>query len=528
MLRSLCKAALECGIIMSILLCAIAVHAGADSDKTLRFTMYESALGSVDNGTLNPLRTYNFLYFTLQHQIFETLVSVDYNTQQIRPVLAEKWEITKQKNIRFFLRPGVHFHNREDFTAASVKFSIDLMKDPRNKFAWRFLLDTIAAVQVIDDYTVEIVLHGPDSLLLRKLAAIGFIFPQKYCEQVGDEYFSRYPVGTGPFRFFYFTSPAGGDKEIHFVANEDYWGGAVELQELVYRFVPKERQWQALDSGAIDLLITQIPRPAALPGNAALSIFTERPLRNSVCVLNIDKPGPLQDIRVRKALEHAVNRSDIIAKALPGYAKPLYTVAPEGSLAYSPGQPLYHEDKSKALNLLKQAGFSTGCTLTVMASNFEPAVSVINVLKQQLAGIGIKLEPHFLSRNEIIKEIVSPKLMGQIQPSFYDMWVINSWPDIFGSSAHFYFLFLHSRGLFNIGTHINTVSPVDTLYAKALEARDDKDLAVRLQQLDRAILEEALVVPLYQPELIYGMKKNVHFKPGLNDLPLNFKNCGMQ
>ena len=528
MFRSRCILGTACGIAVSIVLWALAAHAWAAAEKTLRFTMYETALGSVDNGTLNPLRTYNFLYFTLQHQIFETLVSVDFNTQQIRPVLAEKWEITKQKTIRFYLRRGVHFHNGEDFTAASVKFSIDLMKDPRNKFAGRFFLDTVAAVQVIDDYTVEFVLHGPDALLLRKLAAIGFIFPRKYCERVGDEYFSRYPVGTGPFRFFYFTSPAGGGREIHFVANEDYWGGAAALQELVYCFVPKERQWQALESGTIDMLITQIPRPAALPENAALSIFTERPLRNSVCLLNIDKPGPLQDIRVRKAIEHAVSRGDIIARALHGYAKPLYTIAPKGSLAYSPGKPLYIEDTSTALSLLKQAGFTAGCTLSVMASNVEPAVSVVNVLKAQLAGCGIKLEPHFLSRDDIIKEIVTPKLMGQTQPASYDMWVINGWPDIFGATAHFYFLFLHSGGMFNIGVHMNTDSPIDVLYAKALEARDDKELADRLQQLDRAILQDALAIPLYQAELMYGMKKNVHFKPGLNDLPLSFKQCIVQ
>ena len=528
MLRQRCMAAKQCAVITGILLCALAAQAGAAADKTLRFTMYESALGSTDNGTLDPIRTFNFLFFTLQHQIFETLVTVDFNEQKVKPALAEKWKITKQKNIRFFLRRGVHFHNGEEFTASCVKFSIDLMKDPRNKFSGRFLLDTIAAVQVIDDYTVELVLSGPDALLLHKLAAIGFMFPQKYCERVGAESFARYPLGTGPFRFFYVASQAGGGKEIHMVGNEDYWGGPVGLQELVYSFVPKERQWEALDTGAIDLLITQIPPPPAVLKNPGLNIFTERPLRNSLCLLNIDKPGPLQDIRVRKALEHAVNRSDIIANALHGYAKPLYTIAPEGSLAYKATTPLYPENKDAALSLLKQAGISEGCTLTVMASNIEPSLSVVNVLKAQLAGCGIKLEPHFLSRDEIIKEIVSPKLMGQTKPASYDMWVINGWPDIFGATAHFYFLFLHSRGLFNIGTHMNADSPVDALYAKAIEARDDKDLAARLQQLDRAILQDALAIPLYQAEIMYGMKKNVHFKPGLNDLPLNFKQCGMQ
>jgi peptide/nickel transport system substrate-binding protein len=513
---------------MSFLLCALAPQEGAAANKTLRFAMYDAALGAADNGTLDPVRTYTFRYFTLQHQLFETLVDVDFNEQQIRPALAERWEKVQEKNIRFFLRRGAHFHNGENFDAACVKFSIDLMKDPRNKFGWRFLLDTIDSVKIVDDYTVEFILKEPDSLLLRKLASFGVMFPKKYYERVGADYFSRYPMGTGPFRFFYFATQPGGGKEIHLVGNEDYWGGKVELQELIYLFMPKERQWQALAAGEIDMLITQIPPPAAILENTGLTIITERPLRNSACVLNIDKPGPLQDIRVRRALEHAVNRSDIIAQALAGQATPLYTAAPEGSLAYSPGPPRYPESKEAARSLLKEAGLPGGCTLSVMASTIEPAASVVKVLKAQLAEVGITLEPHFLTREKIIKEIVEPKLMGQSSPAPYDIWVINAWPDLFGATAHFYFMFLHSRGLFNIGTRMQATSPVDALYAESLKARDDRELAALLRKIDRAILEEALLIPLYQPRLVYGMKKNVHFKPGLNDLPLRFKQCTIQ
>lgn len=528
MLRPRCRAAKKYASIACLLLCVLAAQEGAAAEKTVRFAMYDAALGSADNGTLDPLKTYTFRYFTLQHQIFETLVDVDFNEQQVRPALAERWEIVRQKNIRFFLRRGVHFHNGEAFTAASVKFSIDLMKDPRNKFGWRFLLDTIASVQIIDDSTVEFILKEPDALLLRKLASIGFMFPWKYYERVGPDYFSRYPMGTGPFRFFYFASQPGGGREVHLVANEDYWDGKVKLKELIYFFMPKERQWQALAAGEIDMLITQIPPPVSILENNELSIITERPLRNSACVLNIDKPGPLQDIRVRQALEHAVNRSDIIVQALDGQGAPLYTAAPEGSLAYSPGPPRYPESKEAARRLLKEAGLEKGCTLTVMASTIEPVVSVVNILKAQLAEVGITLEPHFLTRERIIKEIVEPKLMGRANPAPYDMWVINAWPDLFGATAHFYFMFLHTRGLFNIGMHMQAASTVDTLYAEALKACDDKDLAVLLRKIDRAILDEALIIPLYQPRLVYGMKKNVHFRPGLNDLPLRFKQCTIE
>ncbi len=98
-------AAKKYAIITCLLLCALAAQAGAAADKTLRFAMYDAALGSADNGTLDPVRTYTFRYFTLQHQIFETLVEVDLNEQQVRPALAERWEISQAEKHQVFSPP---------------------------------------------------------------------------------------------------------------------------------------------------------------------------------------------------------------------------------------------------------------------------------------------------------------------------------------------------------------------------------------------------------------------------------------
>jgi len=491
--------------------------------------MYEAAIGTTEDGTLDPLRTFQMLYFTLQHQIFETLVSVDFNTQRIIPVLAEHWEQRDNLTTRFYLRRGVRFHNTEPFTAEAVRFTLDLMRDPRNKFGGRFLFDSIAAVQVVDDYTVDIILRSPDALLLRKLAAVGFMFPPHYYNKVGDTYFTRYPVGTGPFRFFYNTKNKKGGKEIHLVANEDYWGQRPACRELVCDFIPPDAQAQALRDGYVDMVISQdTSLKNEVQTRDDLTVFAQPSLRSTVCLFNIDKPGPLQDIRVRRAIEHCINRDEIIAKPLHGRGRPLYSIAPAGSIAYRQGKPYYEENLERAHTLLAEAGFSRGLSLKAMVSDNVPSAAVAQTLREQLSRAGITLNIDFLTRDRIKKEVVEPKLMGSTQPSRYDIWIVNGWPDIFGATAHFYFLFLHSHGIFNFGIYLNKTSPFDRYYAKVLAAPDEKVLAERLYLFDRFVMEKAIALPLYQVELVYGMNKHIRFQPGLNDLPLRFKDCAFE
>ena len=516
-------------LFIPIAICLLSVaHAAAheDSDKTtVRFTGYGDPFGTTEDGTLDPMRSYQLLFFNLQHQIFETLVGIDHNTQQVIPLLAETWKKIDSKTIRFYLQHGVRFHNGEQFTAEAVRFSFELMTDPRNKYAGRYLLDSVARVDVIDRYTLDVVLHFPDALILRKLASIGYMFPPQYYKKVGNDYFTRHPMGTGPFRYLYSDTNMDGVKEIHFYANEDYWEpGLPAFSELVYCFYPGERQWEALKNGRVDMVITQYIDDDAAQ-SPSVKLFTQQTLRNSACILNIDKPGPLADLRVRQALQYCINRRAIIDRALKGYGKALHTIVPEGAFGYASSIPLYSENIVRARELLARAGYPGGFTLNLMASSTRHTIDVISVLQEQLSQVGITLVPHLLNRKEILDEIITPKLMGTSQPGRHDIWVVTGWPSMFGTGTTFYFMFLHSRGMYNFGTYLNRESPVDELYTRAIQSTDRESFRAGLQKLDRYLLEQSLVIPLYQVELIYGMRPDIIYSPGLNDLPHQFKNC---
>jgi len=528
-MKKACRSLLAQGsaALCCVLLLSAGFSAAAGPRQVLRITGCGAPLGTTPPGTLDPLKTYELLYFNLQHQIFETLVAIDFNTQTIVPVLATSWQQTNATTIRFHLRHGVRFHNGEPFTAAAVKFSLELMQDPRNNFAGRFLLDSVANAVIIDDYTVDIVLRSADALIMRKLAAMGFVLPPAYYNRAGDAYFTRYPMGTGPLRFFYNEMGPQGLAAIHLVANEDYWQpGQPALKELVYLFVPPEKQWAALQSGDLDMVITQhVADEERLRSTPSLSMFSRKTLRHSVCILNIDKQGPLADLQVRQALQYGVDRSAIIKKALRGHGTPLFVSVPEGTMTAIPNRPVYDLDRAKARDLLAKAGYADGLTLRVLAADFEPAREVARVLQEQYRLIGVGLEVDFLSREQIAAAIMAPKLQGSSAPSDYDMWMITGWPDIFGTGTYFYAMCLQSQGMLNFGTHLHQPSPVDTLYAQTISAQDKDALQARLLDLDHHVMEQALIIPLYQVNIIYGMRHSITYDPGLNDLPHRFWKC---
>jgi len=491
--------------------------------RQLNVSIFDQAFGTSPEGAPDPLRSRQMQYFNLQHQVFETLVTIDFTTNTVLPMLAEKWERLDERTVRFFLRHGVRFHNGEIFNAAAVTFTLELMKNPRSRFAGRFLLDTIESVVAVDDYTVDIKTRVPDGMLLRKLAAIGFIIPPGYYTRAGESYFSRYPMGTGPFRFFY-VDDACEYLKIHFVKNEQYWRSLdCNFDELVFHGIEPGKQWEALRNGTLDMVIS-LPQgdDPGKPRSKDIRVSSELSLRSAALLFNVDKGGPLAKIEVRQAFQHAVDRTEMINRALAGYGMPLYSVAPRGTLGHCPGPQQYREDIKKARNLMEQAGYGGGIVLRMLVSAYEPSVSVAAVLKEQLERAGITLEVTALSREEIFKQIIEPKLRGEPAADSYDVWLVSGWPNLFGSGTHFYFAFLHSGGIFNFGTFRQQASPIDALYTAAVAAGETEQVCTELQKLDRYLMDQSLVVPLYQMNMIYGMRSNIQFTPGMNDMPLRF------
>jgi ABC-type transport system substrate-binding protein len=290
--------------------------------------------------------------------IIEPLITLN-SDMEIEPRLATSWEFVEPNRLRFELREGVTFHDGTPFNAEAVKFTWDraLFADPPGR--WASLAGPIAAVEVVDEYTVDIVAEQPYGplLLTTTMVYTGVVSPAAV-EKFGEEY-GRNPVGTGPFKFVEWRT----NERIVLEANEDYWRGRPELDRVVFRTVPEEgARMLALRSGEAHMVLN--PSPADLPALEAdpqFEVNAATGLRVFYLGFNLEQP-PIDDPLVRQAIAHAIDVPLIVESVLEGAATLPSSVIAPGVLGYSDMELLekYPYDPERARELLEQAGYSRG------------------------------------------------------------------------------------------------------------------------------------------------------------------------
>ena len=287
--------------------------------------------------------------------IIEPLIALNADGS-IEPRLATDWEYIDETRLRFTLREGVTFHDGTPFNAEAVKFTWDraLFSDPPGR--WSGLAGPIAAVEVVDDYTVDIVSSVPYGplLLTATMVYTGVVSPTAV-EQYGEDY-GRNPVGTGPFKFVEWVT----NDHITLEANEDYWRGAPELDRVVFRVIPEDgARMLALRAGEVDMVLN--PPPSDLPSFENDPNFTVA-AADSVQVFylgfNLERE-PTDDVRVRQAVHHALDIPLIVESILEGGATVATSVISPGVFGYIDMglTERYPYDPERAGELLEEAGW---------------------------------------------------------------------------------------------------------------------------------------------------------------------------
>jgi peptide/nickel transport system substrate-binding protein len=292
------------------------------------------------------------------YNLLEGLVTFD-EKMQIQLKLATSYEILSPTRVRFKLRPNVKFHDGTPLNAAAVKFTFDRAFKGTPPGRWASLAGPIAGAEVVDDLTVDIVTREPYGPILRSLAMVyGSIVSPTAVQKMGTD-FSRAPVGTGPFRFVEWKT----NTHVIIERNPDYWGEKTPLDRVVFKVVPEEgARMIALQTGDADMVL--LPAPATLAQFRRDSRYAVHEV-TGLRVVGIDMHAglpPLDDVRVRLALLHAVDRKALLDNVLEGAA-----VSPRGIV--SPGvfgfkdlqlDRLFPFDQARAKGLLAQAGWTPG------------------------------------------------------------------------------------------------------------------------------------------------------------------------
>lgn len=416
------------------------------------------------------------------------------------PRLAEKWERPNDTTVRFYLRKGVKFTNGEDFNADSVKFTMDRYADPKSQAANS--VATIREVKVIDAYTVDFITKVPDPLLLPVSADQWFMVPPKYYQEKGAAYVAANPVGTGPFILKEWVKA----DHITVTANKDYWGGPPKVQTVVWRFIPEDAtRVAAVERGEVDLAIDLPPAMAGqLKKNQQINITTAPDPAIVHVGFNMTRPI-FKDMRVRQAMNYAVNKQLLIERVLFGYGTAAGQVAAPGTFGHNPDVKPYSYDPDKAKKLLADAGQSNGFTITmrVPTSYVNQSREVSQVVVGDLEKVGIKVNiqmTEFATLNQ--------QLLSKDKDSLSDTYLwLKRYPSLdAGQTLNTGFL---GGEAWNYGAYVNP--KVDEQIKKQASSLDERVRQAAIFEAAKIMNEDDPVLWLYWAGWVHAARKGVDY-----------------
>ena len=447
-----------------------------------------------DPGGLDPFFELSEKKHTLIQQIFEGLVRYDADGEVV-PALATSWEQTDPLHLRFHLREGVEFQNGEPFDAASVKYTLDRFIDPSVGSPTGGLLSSIEKVVIVSSSVVDVVTRFPDAVLLRRLAGLVTFVPPAYYQQAGSEAFGKKPVGTGAFEL---ESWEPGRRMV-LRANKRYWArGLPRIDQLVFRFITSpEEQVSELLKGKVDI-VTELPGTATLKvkGNPSTTVIKKESLYTVGGHFNTQKP-PFSDLRVRQAVNYAINKPELIRYDLLGNGEPAATMSAPGEVGYNTELQPYPYDPAKARALLKAAGVKLPLTVKTFIVPFVERAA--KIVKKQLAEVGIVLDLHVRPEAEAVQALKNEE------------WGL-SFTTLPCPLVHVAFaqaLLFYSRSPYSL----NKDPLFDKQFEEASGATDPADSVKKFQALDKFVHDEALGLFLYRRTKTYGVSRKVKFTP---------------
>jgi len=322
----------------------------------------------------------------LQHNLYENLVQADENGN-LYGQLAVSWEVSPDALVyTFHLRSGVRFHDGTPCDADAVRRSFLRAMDPQTRHPRREFFAGIEAIETPDPQTVRFLLRAPDASFLAVLAlGDSVIVP------AGAADMARSPVGTGPFRFAEWR-PGYSLRLVRF--DGYYLPGFPELDALTFRFIPDPAaQLAALRAGDVDVVAEVVPEIAAtLTGDPELRVLSRPQDLVQILATNTAR-APFNDLRVRQALAHAVDRDQLIALVSHGFASPIGSHLAPSALYYADMTWVHPHDPARARELLAAAGFPDGFATTLtLPANYPIHVRTGELLAAQLQQVGIRAE----------------------------------------------------------------------------------------------------------------------------------------
>ena len=478
-----------------------AAPATAQTAPTLRVGM-----AAQDVGRLDPHFAVSTIDRVVVAWMFNGLVrfkpgSID--PAEIEPDLAERWESSADgKTWTFHLRRGVQFHGGfGELTAEDVVFSL---RKSGTAASSAFAADYRAFqnIEAVDSHTVRITLRENVPSLLGILTNYsgGYIVSRRAVQERGDA-FTRNPIGTGPFALDRVTP----NQSAELVAHAQYFRGAPQLGRISYRFIPSDAsrdlayQNRELDVNYGRADQTWVNRTRQIP-NTVVDVF--EPGELAILNLNTQQP-PFNDIRVRRALGHAINRAELVRFRGADVTREAQSLVPRGYLGFSNATPLIPHDPARTRALLAEAGHPNGLTIRVIHTQLPEMLTMMQVIQQQLRRSGITLDLQVVEHATWHQQI-----RQDLSPLVYYAAARFPVADIYLTQ------FYHGRSRVRTPTAVTNFSHCDQADAQIDAARVSTNVEEQRRlwaEAQKILLDNVCGVPLLETLLVFARRDNVDY-----------------
>ena len=461
---------------------------------------------------------------SLASHSYDALINRDAQSKPV-PGLALSWKMIDDTTWEFKLRPGVKFHNGDDFTAEDVAHTIARVpKVVNSPGSFAIYTRTFTEVIIVDPHTVRLKTAAVYPLAPVDLREVKII-PRATGPAPATEDFNsgKLAIGTGPYRLVAFRPGDRAELE----RNEAYWGPKPHWQRVAYRFIPNDGARTASLLAGDVALIEAVPTTDAARLRKDPRVRIAETLSSRLVYLWLDRSrtgptpfiqgpnwetldkNPLNDLRVRQALSMAINRPAIAERVMENAAVPSAQFLPPGSYSYVPGLKPPAFDPQKAKQLLAEAGYPNGLRVTLHGPNdrYVNDGKIIQAVGQMWTRIGVQTQ---------VEPITFPNFISRVMKMEFSMFLLG-WGTSSGEASNPLRALVatvnpeRGRGSSNRGRYSNLA--LDAVLEKAMVTADDGAREKLLQDATRMTIEDVAFIPLHNQMNIWGMSPKYTYTP---------------
>jgi peptide/nickel transport system substrate-binding protein len=452
----------------------------------------------------------------------EGLVTLDRDNKWV-PCLARDWRWVDDRTIEFKLREGVRFHNGEEFNADAVKINWEAYKRMKSPRPYQFtVLPDETILEVIEEYMVRFIFPEPEGLAFVKF---------RWFFQIAPAFFDTYemsennwgylpeagPWGTGPFKLVEGNSliakPA--DRAV-LEAFEDYWDPRYpKIKRVVFdnTFLRNREEAMRLcreEEGLVD--IVNFIRPLdtlKIAESRFAKVVKSRDVTSLAGYINMRKTeSKWKDVRLRKAINYAINREELWKYAAKGNAFNLGGHIPPGEYGHNPELSLYTYDTERARSLLKKAGYPVGFEVRIIT--IEPWKLETQIISKMLGRIGLQATFDVLTFSEYYRKVYMPGLDNPPEKQDWDL-TVDYYHDWYGNTGSTFLTW----GVLE-ESYIRWIEydiAYEEMWKEMAGTVDKKTQEEKIRQMMEYIYEQAYLFFIYSPLSLYSVNKEVNFAP---------------